>query len=125
MSANSVTGSDPVIVELTAAVQKLAQRVDCLEEVRQSIEMRPPGALLARAMRAVQTATEVLFGGEVILDARQDPEIDEQYFVVQVKAIGSPAEVAERYRQWHRELGAWAPGFEPKFRLAVEFKDEK
>lgn len=112
------------IVELSAAVAKLSRRVDSLEKARATEESVSDDESL-QAIEAVQRATEALFAARVVMEQRQDPELDEKYFVARVATDCTPEQVAERYRQWHRKLGDWAPRRECEFRLAVEFVDDK
>ena len=122
---SNATTSDSMILELATTVQQLARRVESLEAARSDGVMGESDSRLMAAAQAVRTSTEALFGQEVVLEQRQDPEIDERYTVVRVVALGGGDEISKRYREWHRRLGEWAPGLESHFRLAVEIRDEK
>ena len=124
MSANINTASDPEVVQLTAAVNSLARRVEVLERAR-AAEQETPDDPRSTEIDAVRLATKALFGGSVAIERGQDPEIGEQYFVVRVNVSGTPEDLAEPYREWHRRIGEWVPGHRSLFRLAVEIDDAK
>lgn len=124
MSTDSVSAADPAILALTAAVEKLSQRVELLENRRGAAKRWEPDDETVHAIEVVRAATKSLFGSDVVVDPRVDPEIDEQYFVFRVKVSGNPEDAAQAYREWHRKVGDWAPTLESQFRLAVEFDEE-
>jgi hypothetical protein len=127
MNVNTTGSADPDVVELAAAVRNLASRVECLEGQRSPpIETVPVNEhRLSSATFAVKAGTAQIFPGEVFIDPRQDPEIEDRYFVVRVSAAGAIEEIAKRYQEWHRRLGQWAPGLESNFRLSVDVNDEE
>jgi hypothetical protein len=119
---SNATTSDSMILELATTVQQLARRVESLEAARSDGAMSESDGRLMAAAQTVRSSTEALFGQEVVLEQRQDPEIDERYTVVRVVARDRPNEISARYREWHRRLGEWAQGLESHFRLAVEIQ---
>lgn len=125
MPTNSITVSDPKILELTTAVANLARRVESLEKTHVAAEQCASDYRAVCTIQNVERATEALFGTRIAVEQTQDPELDEQYFVIRVLAGRTPERVAEQYREWHRRIGDWAPGRESQFRLAVEFVDDE
>lgn len=127
MSVSSAGSTDPVIAELVAEVRGLAIRGESLEARRPGMKRTDASSerRLAAAITAVKSGSEELFPGGVLMEPRQDPEIDEQYLVVRVSAVGEMDQILSRYQTWHRRLGEWATGLESIFRLSVDVKDEE
>jgi hypothetical protein len=127
MSVGSAGSTDPAILELVAVVRNLASRVEHLEGEQARSRATPTLSeeRLSTAMAAVKSGTAEIFPGDVLIEPRQDPEIDERYLVVRVSAAGAMDDIVQGYQTWHRRLGVWAPGLESKFRLSVDIKDEE
>jgi hypothetical protein len=68
--------------------------------------------------------TRKLFSEPIKVVEEEDPEIEgERYFAFHVAVSGSPREVIDRQRQWHRSVIACAGDEARPFRLALHVND--
>ncbi|MGI8982140.1 MAG: hypothetical protein ACR2FY_23155 [Pirellulaceae bacterium] len=77
------------------------------------------GTREAAAQGRVIALTRALFGGTPSIVPGVDPEYDEAFFVVEVRASGTTEEILQLNDQWHREVVQQTGDQALKFRLAL------
>lgn len=130
MSATVAETHDARIAALQLEIADLRRSVRRLERQQraggqtytaaQDVSMPAPGSCMADAVDRVQQLTEVMFPGEVSVEATADPETPEERFIVfNVTAAGDVEGLLRRQRQWHEEVLRRAPDALNLFRISI------
>lgn len=104
------------VAELTYEVRFLKSKIDSIEPGN-----APSPAIDPAIVNDVLAFTRTLFGGEVQMAEREDPEFPEdRYAMLYAQTTLPEDEIGRRQREWHKTIVNIARGKHGYFRLFVQ-----
>lgn len=119
---SDAAGAQPPVVTTPLGRSPFEEALRDFEEAAQHFSIATPSsAELQELCQRAEAITRELFPGEFSVEARTDPEIpDDLYLVWEVRATGSITEILARNDEWHRRVCPLAHEFPGLFRLSID-----
>lgn len=118
---SDTAGVQPPVVPTTPCRSPFEQALLDFEEAAKYFSITTPlSEELRELCQLAEAITRELFPGEFSVEARTDPEIpDDLYLVIEVRAAGSIDEVAALNDEWHGRVCRLPRRFPGLFRLSI------
>ncbi|HEX7449183.1 MAG TPA: hypothetical protein VF306_16635 [Pirellulales bacterium] len=121
---SDAAGAQPPIVTTPLGRSPFEEALRDFEEAAQHFSIATPSsAELQELCQRAEAITRELFPGEFSVEARTDPEIpDDLYLVIEVRAAGSIDEIAALNDEWHGRVCRLPHRIPGLFRLSIDIE---